>query len=254
MNLEDFNKEFGTEEQCRNYLYSIRWGNGYVCPKCKGNKYYKIGDYKYKCANNKCYYQATLTTETIMEKTHIPIQKWFYAVFMYLHDPSLNATFLSKKLNISYKTAYYVFKKLKNFCRYTTECTIYPRLLTGSGEIIIQTFMLKEGNEIELIIGIQEEQGVIEKINFDKDITESEFRKKHIKGKANYKLTNLSESKNERMIRMIFNTRFFWRSVDDDWNSAFKLYNEDVLTNTKPKSLEEMIREIINTPPEPRCK
>jgi predicted nucleic-acid-binding Zn-ribbon protein len=38
MNLEEFEKEFNTEEQCLNYLFKLRWENGYRCPRCENEK------------------------------------------------------------------------------------------------------------------------------------------------------------------------------------------------------------------------
>ncbi|MBS4021385.1 MAG: transposase [Dethiobacter sp.] len=32
MTLEQFEKQFNTEEACRDYIFSIRWPNGFQCP------------------------------------------------------------------------------------------------------------------------------------------------------------------------------------------------------------------------------
>jgi hypothetical protein len=33
-NLEEFEKEFSTEEDCRDYLFAFRWPDGFICPIC----------------------------------------------------------------------------------------------------------------------------------------------------------------------------------------------------------------------------
>jgi hypothetical protein len=39
-NFQEFLSKFKTEEDCWNYLFAIRWLNGFYCPKCNGQKYY----------------------------------------------------------------------------------------------------------------------------------------------------------------------------------------------------------------------
>lgn len=36
--LNEFLKQFGTEESCRDYLLEQRWPEGFICPKC-GHKH-----------------------------------------------------------------------------------------------------------------------------------------------------------------------------------------------------------------------
>jgi len=42
MTLEQFEKQFNTEEACRDYIFSIRWPNGFQCPWCSHNKAWLI--------------------------------------------------------------------------------------------------------------------------------------------------------------------------------------------------------------------
>lgn len=79
MNLLEFEKEFGTEEQCREYLYKLRWSEGYCCPRCRCRKAWKIGDVKYKCQN--CGYQTSVISGTIFQDTHKPLTLWFRAIW-----------------------------------------------------------------------------------------------------------------------------------------------------------------------------
>jgi hypothetical protein len=46
MNLMEFEQEFSTEEQCREYLFGLRWPEGFVCPYCGGNKAWRTGEMK----------------------------------------------------------------------------------------------------------------------------------------------------------------------------------------------------------------
>ena len=53
MTFDEFVKQFSTEEQCREYLFQLRWSNGFECPHCKSK--YSDADDKYlkRCEKNR---------------------------------------------------------------------------------------------------------------------------------------------------------------------------------------------------------
>ena len=113
INFIDFTSTFNTEEKCREHLFNMRWPNGFECPKCKNNKYYPIkrGNL-YQCTS--CCYQASVTAGTVMDRSRIPLIKWFWAIYMVSTDKrGCSATVLFNKLDISYKTAWYLLKRLQ---------------------------------------------------------------------------------------------------------------------------------------------
>lgn len=77
--LEQFQEKFGTEKQCLDYLTSLRWPDGYRCPKCHHNEAWQVSDRKYKCKN--CHYQATVTSGTLFHDSHIPLVDWLKAAW-----------------------------------------------------------------------------------------------------------------------------------------------------------------------------
>ena len=79
--LEQFQEKFGTEKQCLDYLTSLRWPEGYRCPKCHHNEAWQVGDRKYKCKNKNCHYQATVTAGTLFHDSHIPLVDWLKAAW-----------------------------------------------------------------------------------------------------------------------------------------------------------------------------
>jgi hypothetical protein len=76
--LSDFQKKFGTEEQCRNYLFALRWSEGFRCPNCEHDKYWELNEIKYKC--RKCRTQISLYVG-IFQRTHKPLTLWFLALW-----------------------------------------------------------------------------------------------------------------------------------------------------------------------------
>ena len=78
------------EEQCRDFLASMRWPNGVHCPKCNSTEEpYTIQRRAssknvvrslYKC--RACRRQFSATVGTIFEDSHIPLNKWLAALFL----------------------------------------------------------------------------------------------------------------------------------------------------------------------------
>ncbi|MBF0424056.1 MAG: transposase [Magnetococcales bacterium] len=60
LSLTSFLDQYGTEEQCREAVYKMRWPHGYQCPECGGEKYSEIKTRKlFQCSQ--CRHQISLT-------------------------------------------------------------------------------------------------------------------------------------------------------------------------------------------------
>ena len=73
-----------TEDEARHILEKIRWPQGIVCPKCGhteitriNGKAAKVRDGLLQC--KKCSRQFTVTTETIMHRSHITLRQCAYS-------------------------------------------------------------------------------------------------------------------------------------------------------------------------------
>ena len=85
--LIDLLRNLQSEEACRLFLENIRWQGVPVCPHCssKSEGHYKLtngGVFRglYKCKD--CRKRFTVTVGTMFEGSHIPLQKWFVAIYM----------------------------------------------------------------------------------------------------------------------------------------------------------------------------
>lgn len=114
MTLFDFQSRFGTEEQCRQYLYIKRWPEGYVCRKCGHNEHFNIISRNlYQC--KACTHQTSVTAGTIMDKTRTPLVKWFFAMYLMSSDKrGISALALKSKLGVSYTTAWTMSNKIRH--------------------------------------------------------------------------------------------------------------------------------------------
>jgi transposase-like protein/predicted RNA-binding Zn-ribbon protein involved in translation (DUF1610 family) len=113
MTLNDFMDRFPDEESCREHLFNIKWSDGFECPKCGHDEYYKIESRNlYQCTN--CGHQASVTAGTIFHKTRTPLRIWFWIIFLVSKDKrGVSALSLSKEFPISYPTAWSMLHKIR---------------------------------------------------------------------------------------------------------------------------------------------
>lgn len=109
----EFQERFQTEDDCFQYLKKIRWQDGYSCPKCGHNEAYFIEKRKlFQCKN--CRHQTTVTVNTIFHRTHVPLKKWFWAIFLVGTDKrGCSAKRLEKLIGVHYTTAWLMIHKIR---------------------------------------------------------------------------------------------------------------------------------------------
>ena len=97
---------FNCDTKCREVLESLRWPDGPTCHRCGviGVPELPVGGI-YQCAS--CRYQFSVTAGTIMHDTHLPLRKWFLAIYlMCVSKKGISANQMKKMLRIgSYQTA-----------------------------------------------------------------------------------------------------------------------------------------------------
>ena len=77
-----FVERFPNEEACREYLYSFKWKDGFVCPVCGNTACSKVHGRAHKWQCTKCSHQFSVTAGTMMEGTHLGLRKWFVAIWL----------------------------------------------------------------------------------------------------------------------------------------------------------------------------
>ena len=111
--LTEFEARFSTEEACRDYLFQLRWPNGFVCPRCGHEKAWFGNMSLFQCGG--CNYIMSVIAGTIFQDTHKPLTLWFRAIWWITSQKS-GASALSMK-NIlglgSYRTAWAWLHKLR---------------------------------------------------------------------------------------------------------------------------------------------
>jgi transposase-like protein len=126
MDLIAIATEFGTPGACFDFLEKMRWPEGVRCLKCDADKVSKIvtkesvrkngrkipARHLYQCLA--CDHQFTPTTGTLFNDTHLPIQKWFFAVALMTNaKKGLSAKQMQRDLKVSYQTAWYLCHRIR---------------------------------------------------------------------------------------------------------------------------------------------
>jgi transposase-like protein len=119
--LFDIVRRFNTEERCIRHLEQIRWPGGLECPRCKKSRIFKFdADGKtgkerhlYECVD--CGYQYSVTVGTIFHNSHIPLTKWFLAIYLICSaKKGISAKQLEHQLELgSYKSAWYMAHRIR---------------------------------------------------------------------------------------------------------------------------------------------
>lgn len=112
LSLPEFMDTYGSEEQCKQALHSMKWPQGYTCPECGGTRHCFIKDRNlYQC--NHCHHQTSLTSHTIFANTNLPLTRWFLAIHLITQAKTgLSALALMRHMGVSYNTAWSMKQKI----------------------------------------------------------------------------------------------------------------------------------------------
>jgi transposase-like protein len=134
---------FTDEAKAREYLESVRWPKGPICPHCgsvenmtalKG-KSHRPG--LYQC--NSCREPFTVTVGTVYERSHIPLHKWLLAThLMSASKKGISAHQLHRMLGITYKSAWFMAHRIREAMRPTAAI---PMGQGGGGVEIDETYI-----------------------------------------------------------------------------------------------------------------
>ncbi len=113
---------FPDEESARVYLEGRIWPSGPVCPDCKsGEKISALGICAtrkpgfYRCLS--CAFDFTVRTNTIFERSKVPLHKWVYAMYLLVTArKGISSMQLAKEIGVTQKTAWFILGRLREAC------------------------------------------------------------------------------------------------------------------------------------------
>ncbi|MEI6806029.1 MAG: IS1595 family transposase [Myxococcaceae bacterium] len=151
-NYQELVQRLSTQEACLDYIASIRWPAGFVCPKCGCNEYWTSKQLQRICT--KCKHQLRVLAGTLFQDTKLPLTLWFQMIWWFV-GPKNGASALSLMQNFgigSYRTSWMLLGKLRS-------CAVLPMRQALSGQVEVDEAFLGGKNNKEVIAVAAEKRG-----------------------------------------------------------------------------------------------
>jgi transposase-like protein len=108
-------QRFPNEQAAIDYIAGILWANGTICPFCGSKRTSPRPDNFHRCKD--CRKDFTIRVGTIFERSHIPLHKWLYAMYMIVTArKGVSSLQLSKELGITQKSAWFLEQRIRAAC------------------------------------------------------------------------------------------------------------------------------------------
>lgn len=113
----EFLKKFPDERAARLHIEERRWQGSPVCPVC--GEVHRIQTRKtegyYRCLA--CRNDFTVRTGTVFERSHVPLDKWLYTIYLLVTSrKGVSSLQLSKEIGVTQKTAWFMLQRLREAC------------------------------------------------------------------------------------------------------------------------------------------
>jgi hypothetical protein len=112
--LRAFTRRFASEAACEEFLFSVRYPQGFVCPRCAVTRSWALNGRRLtECANG---HKVSLTAGTILHRTRQDLQTWFHAAYLVSTlTPGISAVQFQHQLGLSrYETAFQMLHKIRS--------------------------------------------------------------------------------------------------------------------------------------------
>ena len=111
-------QQYPDAEAARQYFEGRRWPTGVTCPFCDDDRITVRGGTRrgyYRC--RACRKEFTVRTGTIFQRSHVPLHKWLYAMYLLVTArKGISSLQLAKEIGVTQKTAWFVLGRLREAC------------------------------------------------------------------------------------------------------------------------------------------
>lgn len=117
ISIYQLSKLFPDQETARIYLESRMWPDGVRCPFCGSARVTTRKGGYYRCNACEDGENFTVRTNTVMERSKIPLDKWVLAMYMLVTArKGISSMQLAKEIGVTQKSAWFMLHRLREAC------------------------------------------------------------------------------------------------------------------------------------------
>jgi len=179
---------FHDEDKAIEYLESVRWPSGPICPYCgNGNKVYRMTPNKEKKIRNgllkckSCQKKFTVKVGTLFESSHIPLHKWLQATHLLISSKKgISSHQIHRMIGITYKSAWFMTHRIRE----AFKDPVFTNKLGGRGKVveIDETFWGNTKKKRPGARGFAHKEKIFSLVERDGDVRS--FHVPHVTGKT----------------------------------------------------------------------
>ena len=105
---------FPTEESAREWFKARIWPDGRYCPHCGSMRTHEAShnNMPYRCSDCRGYF--SIKTGTVMHKSHIPLRKWVFAIYLHLTSlKGVSSMKLHRDIGVSQPAAWFMLQRIR---------------------------------------------------------------------------------------------------------------------------------------------
>jgi transposase-like protein len=112
-NLPDAIRYFSDADVANDYVVSLRWPGGPICPRCGSAEHTYISTRRlWKC--RACKRQFSVKVGTLFEGSPLGLEKWLPAVWVVANpDPGISSRELGRALDVTQKSAWFMLHRVR---------------------------------------------------------------------------------------------------------------------------------------------
>jgi transposase-like protein len=113
--LLEATRYFADPDVCVEFVASMRWMDGPVCPHCEGKRVsYLTSRRIWKCMNPECHKQFSVKTGSIFEESPIPLDKWLIAIWLVVNCKNgISSYEIMRDLKVTQKSAWFMLHRIR---------------------------------------------------------------------------------------------------------------------------------------------
>lgn len=113
--LIDVTRYFADKDVCNDFVASMRWPEGVVCPYCECKRVSFLKSRRiWKCMDKDCHKQFSVKTGSVFEDSPIPLDKWMVAVWLVVNCKNGVSSYeLHRDLAVTQKSAWFMLHRIR---------------------------------------------------------------------------------------------------------------------------------------------